>query len=522
MIAGACARCAPGSILVLTGDPGPLAGPTRESVMIAVRAVRFCRSLLAATLGLSNMPAAISAETISSADIVKIFSQFSSPATPGCAVGVFERGRSLFTGGFGAADIATDERLTDNTLFYAASTSKQFTALALAKAIEEGKVKLTDDVRRYVPELPGYGTPMTVSMLLYHTAGLRDYLDLFTLAGVPIRDELSIPATLAMIVRQRGLNFTPGTRHDYTNSGYFLLAEIVARASGMPFHEWVRARILSPLGMSSSYVRHGPNPPQVKVARGYGAAPAGYVLRDSYPPFGGSGGLMTSIADMQRFDRDFHVGHKVWTRSTRRLLLTPGTLSNGEPIPLTDQLSYAGGVHVGKRRGVDWVAHGGSAAGFRSEYLRLPEKKLGIAVLCNRSDVFPWSLAEKVLDASRGIGLTGEWSPPRQFPANPVDAASTALTPEIAGALAGRYRSEELAADYVFAPGARGLQVSAVSSYQAASRAEPLCESVRMLSGELIRCAGYTFKLRRAAGEGIQGFTVHGSRMQGIAFVRND
>ena len=126
-----------------------------------------------------------------------------------------------------------------------------------------------DDVRRWIPELPDYGTPITVSMLIHHTSGLGDYLSLFELGGLDRFDGLDPRVVFAMIVRQQGIAFTPGTSYQYSNTGYFLLAEIVKRSSGIAFPEFVRSRILAPLAMRDSFVRNGANPRAAKVAHGY-------------------------------------------------------------------------------------------------------------------------------------------------------------------------------------------------------------------------------------------------------------
>jgi CubicO group peptidase (beta-lactamase class C family) len=152
--------------------------------------------------------------------------------------------------------------------------------------------------------------------------------------------------------------------------------------------------------MSASFVRSGANPPAANVAHGYVPTDQGYEIKDTYPAFGGSGGIMTSIRDLQKFDRDFQKRHRVWTAKVRSLMLTPGTFTNGKPV-MTDGLSYAAGLNVGTVRGLKWVSHGGSATAFRSEYVRLPDRKLGIAVLCNRGDAKPEAYVRQIID---GLG----------------------------------------------------------------------------------------------------------------------
>ncbi len=150
-------------------------------------------------------------------------------AAPGCAVGIFRAGKTAELVNAGAADVAAGRAIGSDTQFYAASVSKQFTAIALMQLVVAGKVSLTEDIRRYIPELPDYGTTVTVQMLLNMSGGIRDSLALLALEG---NLDISTPRradALAGVLRQKDTNFTPGTQYDYTNGGYLLLSEIVER-----------------------------------------------------------------------------------------------------------------------------------------------------------------------------------------------------------------------------------------------------------------------------------------------------
>lgn len=455
---------------------------------------------------------------VSTSGIDGVFAPFTKSGEPGCSVGVFEKGKPLLMRGYGSADIAAAKPLQADTVFYAASTSKQFTALSIALLAQDGKLKLEDDVRRWVPELPDYGTPITIAMLLHHTSGLGDFLSLFSLAGTEHFDKLDPPTTLAMIVRQKGLQFPPGTQYRYSNTGYFLLAQIVSRISGKTFPQFVHDRILAPLGMKDSYMRNGANPPESKVAHGYVPESSSYVIRDTYPGFGGSGGLMTSIRDLQKFDRDFQVGHKIWSDPVRKTMLTPGRFNNGEPVA-TDGMMYAAGLQVGTKRGLEWVSHSGSAAAFRSEYVRLPTKQLGIAVLCNRGDATPGTYVEKVID-TLGIGpLQGAWDAPNRRERSEA-AGGKPLTPVVVEALRGRYRSPELAADYVFATDGGGKLKATVSSRYATGESEPRFGELQMLSGDTLTGEGFFLHLARDARGNVQGFSLEAEGMRSLEFER--
>ena len=472
----------------------------------------------AATCALSNAHAA---GAVSVAGVDEIFKPFTQASTPGCSVGVFEKGRPLLMRGYGVADILSNAPLREETLFYAASTSKQFTALSIALLAQDGKLRLDDDVRRHVPEMPDYGTPLTLAMLLHHTSGLGDYLGLFDLAGTDHYEKLDPKTVLAMIVRQKGVQFTPGTEYRYSNTGYFLLAETVARVSGQSFPEFVRSRILAPLGMRDSFMRSGAvNPPKAKVAHGYVTRGEGFEVRDTYPAFGGSGGLMTSIRDLQKFDRDFTAGHKAWPDAVRKIMLTPATFSDGTPVTV-EGLGYAAGLHVGQLRGLQWVSHSGAAAAFRSEYVRLPQKSLGIAVLCNRGDVTPGLYVQRVID-TLGLGaLPGQWPGPRQRRNEDREPAGEPLTPAMVKALQGRYRSDELAADYVLTAGGDGALTGTIESQYAQGKPAAPFGALRMQPrDQLFGEEGYSLQLERAPDGRITAFWLSGGDMRSLRFIR--
>src|SRR5215213_4737342 len=177
-------------------------------------------------------------------EIDKIFS-WTKPNEPGCAVAVSQNGKIVANKAYGLADVERDVPNTPNTVFDAGSIRKQFVAASVLMLVEEGKLALTDDIRKYIPELPDYGKKITIDHLLTHTSGIRDWQTLLNLAG-------GDPTALSMILRQREINFTPGDEWSYSNSNYVLLPEIVSRVTGMPFSEFARKRIFEPLGMKST------------------------------------------------------------------------------------------------------------------------------------------------------------------------------------------------------------------------------------------------------------------------------
>ncbi|MDT9600489.1 serine hydrolase domain-containing protein [Sphingosinicella rhizophila] len=381
------------------------------------------------------LASALLSSPLQAADMDKVRQAIADPkgmAAPGCVAGAFRNGTTLFVTSSGAADIAAGKPLDGDTLFYAASVSKQFTALAVAILATRNKIDLDADVRKYLPDLPAYEVPVTVRMLLNMTSGIRDSLEVLRLAGVTDWSGTKKDTAVKLLYRQKETNFRPGTDYRYSNGAYLLLAELVERVSGMPFADFAKLSILKPLGMERSHFLNDHRPSVANVAHGYVLKDDIYEIRDTYPSFSGSGGLMLSVNDLARFDHDIAVGHKVWTPAVRKILLEPGKFADGKPVMIGDSgLAYAAGLMVGQRRGQYYVGHGGGAEAFRHMYARLPERGLGVAVFCNRADKDPQQQSDAVMNAVEANIL-----------AAPEAAGPTSAKPD------GRYASEELMATY--------------------------------------------------------------------------
>lgn len=327
-------------------------------------------------------------------------------AQPGCAVGIFRAGKPAELVNAGLADVATGRAIGSDTQFYAASVSKQFTAVAVLQQVAAGKVKLTDSVRKYIPELAPYADKVTVQMLLNMTGGVRDSLSLLALEGY---DRISAPTrkqALEAVYRQQDAKFEPGTQYDYTNGGYLLLSEIVERAAGQPFETYINAKVLKPLGMTRSFMLLGSRATDPDVAKGYVAKDGKVTDADEYPLFGGSGGLITTVNDLAKWDADIDNGHKVWTAQISKWMAEPGKFLNGAPAMRTGRgIAYGNALLIGNR----WFHHTGGAVGFKTLYGHLREKRVGVALLCNNGAVDPVPQADKVVAAlNEGLPAIGE------------------------------------------------------------------------------------------------------------------
>ncbi len=174
--------------------------------------------------------------------------------TPGGVVAVVRGGEIVFGAGYGLANVEYGAPNAKSTPYHMASVSKQFTAFAVVLLSLEGKLGLDDDVRKYLPEVPDFGHAITLRHLLNHTSGIRDQWALWAMSGGRMDDVIRQQDLMRLVTRQRELNFEPGAEHLYSNTGYMLLSEVVTKASGRPFGEWMKANVFEPLGMSSTQI----------------------------------------------------------------------------------------------------------------------------------------------------------------------------------------------------------------------------------------------------------------------------
>jgi CubicO group peptidase (beta-lactamase class C family) len=335
-----------------------------------------------------------------------VFADYRKTDSPGCALGVFREGEIDYARGYGMANLELSVAITPSTVFDIGSTSKQFSAFAILLLEQEGKLDIDDDVRKYVPEIPDSGPRITLRNLMQHTSGLRDYLELFYLAGIHWKDVTTAEDALEAIVRQKALNFEPGDEYLYSNSGYFLLSEIVKRVSGKTLPEFARERIFEPLGMR--HTRYLDDPQDVVPYRstGYDFTSEGELEIDmSDFEQTGDGAVYTTVEDLFLWDQNFY-HPQVGTKEILERMQTPGALPSGKPM------SYGLGLTLRTYRGLKTVSHGGSWAGYRAELLRFPEQELAVACLCNLGAANPTELARKVAEVYLESQMTPRESPP--------------------------------------------------------------------------------------------------------------
>lgn len=315
-----------------------------------------------------------------------------SQATPGCAVGVKAKGAAPVFSVYGSADLEHAVPITPDTVFEAGSVSKQFTAAAILLLADAGKLALSDDIRTYLPEMPDYGRPITIDMLLSHTSGLRDWGEVMDLAGWPRTSRVYTPAEVLQITaRQRALNYPPGEAYSYTNTGYNLAAAIVQRVSGQTLADFTRDRIFRPLGMTRTAWRDDFRRVVPGRAVAYSAVGGGFAQDMPFENTYGHGGLLTTVGDLLIWNDALSAGQLSPSLDAR--MRQQAVLTDGRTI------AYARGLVVQDAAGRAEVAHSGSTAGYRAWLARLPASGLSVALLCNRGDASPVVLGRRVADA---------------------------------------------------------------------------------------------------------------------------
>src|SRR5215813_861037 len=354
------------------------------------------------------------------AKVDAVFAQYERSDSPGCALGVIKDGKLIYARGYGMANLEHGIPNGPKLVYDIGSTSKQFTAASVLLLAAKGKLSLDDDVRKYLPELPAYQAPITIQHLMHHTSGLRDYLTLFSLAGVNFDDTTTEKDALDIIARQKALNFTPGDEWLYSNSGYFLLSIVIKRASGKSFAEFAKENIFDPLGMKHTLILDNHKKIVPMRTTGYSPNPrGGFQIEMLNFEQTGNGAVQTSIEDLSLWDQNFYEP-KVGGKSFLEQMHVVGALNSGE------KHGYASGLFIDEYKGLRRVSHSGSWAGYRAELARFPDQKFSVACLCNLGVTNPSALAMKVADiylaetikalelknakeveAKTGAGLTG-------------------------------------------------------------------------------------------------------------------
>jgi len=434
------------------------------------------------------------------AAIDNVFADFNSE-TPGCALGVVQSGQLVYGRGYGMANLEHDIPINTTSVFRIGSVSKQFAAAVAAIAAMEGYLDLEDPLQKWIPELPDYGEPLTLRHTLNHTSGLRDYITLMSLRGLRGDDFYTVAELIEVQARQEELNFSSGSEYLYSNSGYVLATEAVARAVGKPFKDYAEEVLFKPLQMSHSHFHDDHN--HIVPLRADGYSPRGDGFRTNMTTLDmiGDGGVYTSIDDMVH-----------WVTALEQdgirsgltpILETRGVLNSG------DEISYALGQSHGEHRGLATIGHGGSWVGFRADVLRFPSQGTSIVTLCNRADASPSGraiqvadivLAEHLAPVSEERSLEAEDRRERTEPSE-INDPSPYL---------GTYYSLELDVNYEFVNTGGSLVVHMGSNAES---------ELQRISGDTLAAGSRTFRFSRERGR-VTGFELDAGRVVHLRFRR--
>ena len=437
----------------------------------------------------------------------EIFRAFDRSDAPGCDVGVIREGVFVYRRGFGLASLEYEVPIGPHSTFHIASTSKQFTAMAILLLAEEGKLSLDDDVRGHLGELPYYGREMTIRHLLHHTSGLRDYTELAAV-GRLFRRRLTDADVLQLLANQQGLNFPPGESFLYSNSNYFLLSQLVQRAAGESLAEYAERRIFAPLGMTNTHFHDDPTRVVKHLAGGYEPAPeSGFRIVLPLVSQVGDGGLVTSVEDLLRWDDNFYE-NRLGERdpSLTQTMLSPGVRADGTST------GYGCGLLVDDYRGLAAVSHSGWSSGYGSEMLRFPGSNLTVVVLSNCADAAPWELAREVAEV-----YLGDLFQPIEPEAPDLEDRQSSDTEVVPPSRAetcrcvGTYHSDEFEIDYAFEQREGALVFIGIDG--------DLVPLTRRGRGEYV-LVDFLFKFDFNDDEPATGFELDCSHSKGMRFTR--
>jgi CubicO group peptidase (beta-lactamase class C family) len=332
---------------------------------------------LAATIGAQ----AYAATTAHLADVEALMKRYTGEL-PGASLLVVKDGKPIIRRGFGYADLESRVKAAPETNYRMASVSKQFTAASILLLKQDGKLRLEDPVRKYLPELPESDEKVTIYHLLTHSGGLIDYEDLVPADRTTQLDDADV---LSLIAAQHRLYFEPGTAFRYSNGGYVLLGLIVQRLSGMDLADFMKRRIFQPLGMNETLMyEHGHGPEVAHRAYGYSNVDGKWTKTDQSVTSAtrGDGGIYSSVDDLGKWDAALY-SDRLLNEESRRAAFTPHDPS-GDPDT---------GYGFGWRLSDDTVWHSGESIGFRNVIVRWPKQHLSVIILSNRNEFQPYPLA---------------------------------------------------------------------------------------------------------------------------------
>lgn len=344
--------------------------------------------ILILSLGLVLLPPLFASEP---PNVDDLFKEYAKHGVPGAAVAVYHNGEIALMRAYGMADVSNGKETSTRTNYRLASVTKAFTAMAILKLIDAGKLSFEKTLTDIFPDFHPYGKKITVRHLLHHQGGMKDYENLIPSGTTK---QLSDKDVLEIVKKQKSGDFTPGSRYRYSNGGYCVLSEIVAAVSGKSFATFVDDEILTPLGMNDSLIyTPGVLPGVPNRAYGYSGVGSGFQKTDQSVTSAtqGDGGLYSSVEEMFLWNQALSKG-TLLSPSLMELVFQPAKLDDGSVT------KYGMGWMLDTYRGLKRQHHTGSTIGFRTSIIRIPERDFAVVTLINRANSAPWSLGDKIVD----------------------------------------------------------------------------------------------------------------------------
>ena len=342
------------------------------------------RSLILFLISIFMIVAKTSAQSLPDSTISKIdkiFARWDNNNSPGCAVAVVRNDSILLAKGYGMANLEYSIPIGPETIFHMASISKQFTAFSIVLLAEQGKLRLDDDIHKYLSWFPDLKEKITIRNLLNHTSGIRDQWQLLAISGTRLDDVITQDHIIKILSKQRALNFKPGEQYSYSNSGFTMLAEIVRSVTGQSLRQFTDSAIFRPLGMSNTHFHDDYE--EIVKNRSYSYTRTDSVhFANSILSYSNAGAtsLFTNLNDMSKWIMNFYT-HKVGDQKDVEQLTQRGKLNSGK------ELNYALGIVSDTYNGWRQFTHGGADAGYRTYLAVFPDLKMGLAVFSNLGDV---------------------------------------------------------------------------------------------------------------------------------------
>lgn len=357
-----------------------------------------------------------------------IFKKYNHTNGPGCAVAVIRDGRLILEKTYGMANLEYSQPLKATSVFDIGSLTKQFTGLAISTLIEQKKISLKDDIRRYLPWVPGFGKVITIDNLVHHTSGLRDYPEALMVAGWRYSELATLADVRQLVEKQQELDFVPGTQVSYCNTGYVLLAAIVEQVTGETFPVWMKENVFKPLKMDASFIQDDAGSVIANLATSYALTDHGYSKYGDVLTAYGSGSMYSSLADLANwvihFQEMIRLKDPIYMR-----MVQEGSLSNGEEVP------FGFGLEIGSERGLKTISHSGAWVGYRTNIRNYPDQHFAFITLSNADD------NDVSLDYARAIATVFLKD---QFKGNEVDQVKAMPTLTLPVAVLNKYTGDWL------------------------------------------------------------------------------